>query len=272
MTKRISVGERLAEDMVVEWGESSLGNDNGVDALFSAFSASDVKIGGHAYVVGLITAASWGEAYEIANTLVGQRKAACVNILPRVNSIFWWNGKVEQAEESFLLVKTRIDLFRDVVNLVSRIHSYDVPEIIALPVVGGNSDYLKWVSKETGEKTGIRITVGDIEVEGWLNVTDTAAKVLQALPLTSRVSLWGDELYFPVPVDKKLENGKETVSLGDIAYWPPGKAICIFLGRTPLSKGEEIRTLTPVEVIGRIELSQDLAGRLRQGEKITMTR
>ncbi len=76
------------------------------------------------YLVVFITASSYEEARKIADALVSQRKAACVNIVPRVNSLFWWKGKIEDAEESLLVVKTRAKLFPDVVSTVKGIHSY----------------------------------------------------------------------------------------------------------------------------------------------------
>jgi len=104
------------------------------------------------YLVVLITVGSTDEAGKIGDALVSQRKAACVNIIPRISSVFRWEGKIEREQESLLLVKTRAELFPTVVDLVKRIHSYDVPEIIALPVVGGNEDYLAWLGEETQAK------------------------------------------------------------------------------------------------------------------------
>jgi len=103
------------------------------------------------YVVVFITTGSYKEARKIADELVAQRKAACVNIVPSVNSIFRWKGKIENAEENLLVVKTRAKLFPEVVSAVKGIHSYEVPEIIALPIVDGNPDYLAWLKEETGE-------------------------------------------------------------------------------------------------------------------------
>jgi len=102
-----------------------------------------------AYLVVFVTTSSYEEARKIADALVEQRKAACVNIVPKVNSLFRWKGKIEEAEESLLVVKTRAKLFPDVVSTVKGIHSYEVPEIIALPIVEGNPDYLKWIDEET---------------------------------------------------------------------------------------------------------------------------
>lgn len=101
------------------------------------------------YVVVLITTGSYEEAHKIAEGLVGQRKAACVNIVPQVNSLFWWEDGIEEDRESLLLVKTRAELFPEVVDVVRAIHSYELPEIIALPIVEGNPEYLAWLGKET---------------------------------------------------------------------------------------------------------------------------
>jgi len=73
---------------------------------------------------------------------------ACVNIVPEVSSLFWWQDKLDSAQESLLIIKTRALLLDQIVTLVKEIHSYEVPEIIALPVIGGNQDYLEWIDKE----------------------------------------------------------------------------------------------------------------------------
>jgi periplasmic divalent cation tolerance protein len=99
-------------------------------------------------VVIYITAGTDEEAREVAQVLLEKRKAACVNILPRVRSIFWWQDKLDSAQEILLIVKTKASLVNEIVRLVREVHSYDVPEIIALPIVGGNRDYLEWIGKE----------------------------------------------------------------------------------------------------------------------------
>ncbi len=71
-----------------------------------------------------------------------------VKIVPRVSSLFWWQGKIDSARESLLIVKTTASQLNELVTLVKEIHSYDVPEIIAMPIVGGNQDYLEWIGKE----------------------------------------------------------------------------------------------------------------------------
>jgi periplasmic divalent cation tolerance protein len=101
-----------------------------------------------AYIVLLITASNIEEANKIAELLLNQRKAACVNIVPGVSSLFWWQDKLDSTQESLLIVKTKASLLPEAISLVKGIHSYDVPEIIALPIVGGNQDYLDWIDKE----------------------------------------------------------------------------------------------------------------------------
>lgn len=123
---------------------------------------------------------------------------------------------------------------------------------------------------ETEVSREIKITAGELEVRARLNETTTATRLWEILPISARVNLWGEEIYFSVPLDIGLEDEQEIVALGDIAYWPPGKAMCIFFGRTPVSKGEEIRPLSPVNVIGRIEGEPKLLVKVKQGEKITV--
>lgn len=102
-------------------------------------------------VVILITASIGEEAEKIANKLLTQRKAACVNIIPKVRSLFWWKGELDSADEAVLIVKTKASLVDEIVSLVKEAHSYEVPEVIALPLIGGNPDYLNWMSDELGD-------------------------------------------------------------------------------------------------------------------------
>ena len=119
----------------------------------------------------------------------------------------------------------------------------------------------------------IKIDTGGLEVNGWLNETDTANKVWEALPITGNMNLWGDEIYFTIPVDAELEkDASEAVNLGDIAYWPRGKAMCIFLGKTPASTGDEPRAVSPVNIIGGIESVEKLLGRVKQDDTIHIRR
>ena len=101
------------------------------------------------HVVILITTATDEEAHKIAQVLLNQRKAACVNIVPRVSSLFWCQGKLDSAQESLLIVKTKASLLTKIITLVRESHGYTTPEIIALPIIGGNQDYLDWISAES---------------------------------------------------------------------------------------------------------------------------
>ena len=101
------------------------------------------------HIAVFITVADEEEARLISRVLLKQRKVACINIIPGVNSLFWWQEKIDSAQESLLVIKTRSALLDEVIQLVKEIHSYDVPEIIALPIIGGNQDYLEWIDSET---------------------------------------------------------------------------------------------------------------------------
>ena len=101
------------------------------------------------YIVIFVTCSSEPEAHKIAQLLLTARKAACVNVVPRVDSAYWWQGKLESTAESLLIIKTRSSLLAKVIELVKSSHSYEVPEIIALPIVGGNKEYRKWIDNET---------------------------------------------------------------------------------------------------------------------------
>ena len=100
-------------------------------------------------IVVFITVDSQENAQKIANKLLTERKAACINIIPKVESQYWWQGKLESAGELLLIVKTRGELLGELVKIVKEIHPYSVPEIIALPIIGSNKDYLQWIEKET---------------------------------------------------------------------------------------------------------------------------
>ena len=101
------------------------------------------------FIVILITAGSVEEGEKIANALVESRLAACANIIPSVRSIFFWEGKTCQESEVLLVVKSRRQLLEKIIDKVKQVHSYKVPEIIALPVIDGSREYLKWVEEST---------------------------------------------------------------------------------------------------------------------------
>jgi len=99
-------------------------------------------------VVIFITAGTDKEAKKIAERLLDQKKAACVNIIPGIDSCFWWQGKKELAREVLLIAKSKASSLSDVITLVKEMHTYELPEIIAIPIVGGNQDYLNWIKEE----------------------------------------------------------------------------------------------------------------------------
>jgi len=100
-------------------------------------------------VVIFVTAANKKEAEKIAAALIKKKLAACVNIIENVHSLFRWQGKVDSAKEALLIVKTRKTLMNKLIKKVKSLHSYEVPEIIALPIVSGNEKYLKWIDDST---------------------------------------------------------------------------------------------------------------------------
>ncbi len=106
------------------------------------------KMEQHNYIVVFITAKDAEEAQKIAGALLKRRQAACVNIVPEVSSHFWWQDKLDSTQESLLVIKTKDTLLPDIIKSVKKIHSYSVPEIIAIPIVGGNQDYLDWIDSE----------------------------------------------------------------------------------------------------------------------------
>ena len=99
-------------------------------------------------IIIFITTASKKEAEKIAGTLVKEKLAACCNIIDSVSSIFRWKGKICNENELLLIVKSSSELFNEIVKKVKAMHSYDVPEIIALPIIDGSDDYLKWIDDE----------------------------------------------------------------------------------------------------------------------------
>ena len=114
----------------------------------------------------------------------------------------------------------------------------------------------------------IRITTGEVERIARLNDSRTAEAIWQALPIEGRANRWGDEIYFPIPLDLSPEDGREVVEEGDLGYWPPGTAFCVFWGRTPASQADEIRAASPVNIFGRIEEGATDFGRVRSGERV----
>ncbi len=99
----------------------------------------------------------------------------------------------------------------------------------------------------------ITITAGDQQISAVLNGSGTSDLVWDALPIRASASIWGDEIYFRIPVEDEEDNAEEVVDMGAVGYWPPGQALCLFFGRTPASIGDEIRPASAVNVLGSIE-------------------
>jgi uncharacterized protein len=118
----------------------------------------------------------------------------------------------------------------------------------------------------------IRITAGRVVAEARLNASRTAEAVWDALPLSVPGETWGDEIYFGIPVKAKAEDARAVVELGDLAYWPPGSAFCIFFGQTPASRGDEIRPASPVNVFGRLLGDPTVFKSVRSGTTVRVER
>ncbi len=99
------------------------------------------------YAVVMVTAGTIEEAQKISRLLLEEKTAACVNIVPKISSSYWWEGKIETAEEYLLIIKTKTAMLPELIELVKGAHSYSVPEIVALPIVGGNPEYLDWIGE-----------------------------------------------------------------------------------------------------------------------------
>jgi hypothetical protein len=117
----------------------------------------------------------------------------------------------------------------------------------------------------------IRITAGAVSGEAEMNASGTAKKILDALPIEGRANRWGEEIYFSIPVSCGQEaDARERMQVGELAYWPPGKAFCIFFGPTPASDGEEPVAASEVNVIGRIIGDAKAFGAVKSGEKVVI--
>jgi len=116
----------------------------------------------------------------------------------------------------------------------------------------------------------IRIKSGQVEVIAELNNTNAAQAIWEALPIKGRANLWGDEIYFSIPVSVELENGQELVSVGDLGYWPPGRGFCIFFGPTPMSEGAQPRPASPVTVFGKVLGNATVFRQVTSGAEITI--
>ena len=117
----------------------------------------------------------------------------------------------------------------------------------------------------------IKIEFENIIIEADLNNSETANNIKKILPITNAVNIWGDEIYFPVDINDEEIGAKEIVELGDIGYWPPGNAFCLFFGLTPLSQGDEIRPASPINIIGKIKSDINILKSVKSGEKVIVS-
>jgi hypothetical protein len=111
-------------------------------------------------------------------------------------------------------------------------------------------------------------STGDVRAELTNENPKTTQAVWDALPIRASASTWGEEIYFGIPIQIELENPREVVEKGDLGFWPPGNAFCIFFGPTPASRGDEIRPASPVNVFGRVVGDPSIFKRVRSGEEI----
>ena len=118
----------------------------------------------------------------------------------------------------------------------------------------------------------IRITAGDVSATATLDGSRTADAIWQALPLEAKASTWGDEIYFDIGLAIAAESPKEVVAMGDLGFWPPGRAFCIFFGRTPASVGDEIRPASAVNVFGRVGGDSTVFKQVRAGARVKLER
>ncbi len=119
----------------------------------------------------------------------------------------------------------------------------------------------------------IEISAGDVIVTAVLNDSDTADELWAALPITARAQTWGDEIYFSIPVSvEEAADSQETVEMGAVAFWPPGSALCMFWGPTPMSAPGEIRPASAVNVMGLIDGDPTVLGGVADGTEVVVAR
>ena len=119
----------------------------------------------------------------------------------------------------------------------------------------------------------IMVTAGDVSVTTALNDSRTADLLWDALPLEASASTWGDEIYFRIAVQADEEDdASDVVEMGAVAYWPPGQALCLFFGRTPASRGDEIRAASAVNSLGAIDGDATVLKQVRSGARVTVER
>jgi len=123
-----------------------------------------------------------------------------------------------------------------------------------------------------GRGRAIRITAGAVSATAQLNASRSASSLWDALPIEAKAQTWGDEIYFGIGIAMEPESPRATVDMGDLGYWPPGHAFCIFFGATPASEGNEIRPASPVNVLGRVDGDPTVFKKVRAGALVRIER
>ncbi len=119
----------------------------------------------------------------------------------------------------------------------------------------------------------LQISVGQLVITATLNDSATSDQLWDALPITGRANIWGDEIYFSIPVDAdEAVDALETVDMGSVAYWPPGNALCLFWGPTPMSAPGEIRPASAVNVMGVIDGDPTVLVQVSDGVEVLVER
>lgn len=114
----------------------------------------------------------------------------------------------------------------------------------------------------------IKISAGEVEVTAMLNQSSTSDLIWDSLPIEEPASIWGDEIYFRTSIEVDEDDAQEVVDIGDIGYWPPGSAICLFFGLTPASNGNEIRPASAVNLVGKIQGDSTKLKKVNSGDTI----
>jgi hypothetical protein len=119
----------------------------------------------------------------------------------------------------------------------------------------------------------IKITSNEIEIVAGIDDSETANSIWEALPIESSVSTWGEEIYFTIPVQvEESEDARQDMDVGEIGYWPPGSALCVFFGRTPASTSDQPRAASNVNPFGMVSGDVTSLHGIKQGDRITVSR
>ncbi len=139
--------------------------------------------------------------------------------------------------------------------------------------MNGESTIKSGHHREGGQRARIiEIEAGEVRARAQLNDTQTARAIWEALPIKGQANRWGEEIYFSIPLSLETERGQEVVEAGDLGYWAPGRAFCIFFGPTPASRGQEIRAASPVTVFGRLISEASAFNKVKDGTPISVRR